>query len=176
MATWQIYRSPWVGSRLDTLEMEYVYNLFKATSTIQSDATADLIIALATGYVPGLTRSFYGHIETLIPDETMVLSISGNAAVNNTLQVDTSSNLKLNPAYSGVAYDLGGPTGADISGTPKRLGFVRGDRIKLIGSVGTEPNHNKEFTLDNPTSFSIMETLTTPDTNTYNFTVYRRLK
>jgi hypothetical protein len=176
MATFPMYRLPFAGSRQDTLEMEYIYSLIRLSSDIVVDGTVDLVLALATGTVPGLTRSFFGSVENLVPTEAMVLSISGNASVNNVLLVDTSSSLKLSLSYSGVAYDLGGPLGADISGAVMRLGFRRGDRIKLKGSVGTEPNHGKEFTLDNPTGFAIMESLTTPDANSYEFTVFRRLK
>lgn len=176
MPTYKMYRHPFAGSRQDTLEMEFIYTQFRASGELFMDATADIILAITYGTSPGLTRAFFGQVEYLVPNEAMMLSITGNPAVNNRVQVNNSSSLKLHPSYSGVAYDLGGPRGADISGAVKRLGFKRGDRIKLKGSVGTEPNHNKEFTFDNPTGWAIMESLSTPDTNTYDFTVFRRLK
>jgi len=176
MAKFLMMKLPFSGSRQDTREMEFIYtNIYPYVSNT-SDGTAELVLAFATGSMPGLSRSFMGAVENLGPQEAVVLVVKGDPTVNNTLQVDTDSNLKLHPSYSGVAYDLGGPSGADITTSPIMLGFRKGDRIKLSGSVGTEPNPNKEFTLDHPSRFSIMETLSTPDANTYNFTVFRRLR
>lgn len=96
----------------------------------------------------------------------------GNPAVTNKLAVAGASTLSISGSYSGVPYVFNGP--ALVSSPPYQLGFQAGDRIKLKGSVGTEPNHGRDLTILNPAGITIYETLTTPDANEYEFTVYRK--
>ena len=45
MATHNMHRLPFAGSRQDTLEMEFVYSMMRVSSDLVMDGTADLIIA-----------------------------------------------------------------------------------------------------------------------------------
>jgi hypothetical protein len=53
------------------------------------------------------------------------------------------------------------------------LGFKAGDKVYLDG-VGF-PNHDRVFTIVDPSTFEVLEVITTPDTNSYKFKIYRRM-
>jgi len=116
--------------------------------------------------------SSFDAADGLAPSGSMTVGMIGNPSVTNKLAITSSSTLAISGSYSGAAYTLSGP--ADTGATPVQLGFKQGDRLKLRGAVGTEPNHGKELTLDDPSVISVFETLVSPDVNEYEFTVFRR--
>lgn len=146
-------------------------------TTIELTATAITDLAVPDtfspgGTLPGISKKFYGNVDELEPAESSIVGMVSNPAVNNKLSVQTSSNLELSGTYTGPAYTLAGP--ADTSSSPVKLGFKKGDKIRLKGPVGGELNDGKELTLEDPATFTVMETLATPDATLYDFTVLRR--
>jgi hypothetical protein len=134
-------------------------------------ATAGSEIALP-GAAPGLSKSFYSTPENMAPAETTSAGVTGDPAYFNRLVVLSSSNFAISPSYSGPAFTLMGPANTGVS--PVQLGFKRGDKIRLKGATGTEPNHGRELTLADPYGISVFETLVFPDVNEYDYTVFRR--
>jgi hypothetical protein len=148
-------------------------SLFYVDATDSWVLTSTAAIGLAApGTLPAMSRGFYRGLESLVPVEALSCGMRGDPAVSNKVTVTGDSSLALLPGYSGVLYSLGGPP--DALSSPIRLGFKRGDRLKLIGPTGSEPNHNKELTFDDPSTFSVMETLVTPDATEYEFIALRR--
>jgi hypothetical protein len=141
-------------------------------SNIVFFGTAELIEALLGEDLPSLIKNYYSG-EALAPLEAHTVNEIGDPTVSNKLVVISDSSLILSPSYSGVAYSFGGP--AEDGSAPYKLGFVHGDKLKLYGPTGTEPNHGKVFTFENPDALTIMETMTTPDATEYEFVVFRRL-
>jgi hypothetical protein len=111
------------------------------------------------------------EVSILEPASTVVVGMIGDPAVGNKLVVTGASALAISGAYTGAPYVMNGP--AAIS-PPAQLGFKPGDKLKLQGAVGTEPNHGRELTLSDPATITVFETLVFPDANEYEFTVYRR--
>lgn len=146
-----------------------LYTLASDSWTITSTATSDLGVP---GVLPGQTRTFYSSVEDLVPMESSSCGMSGNPSVSNKLTVTSSSSLAIVGGYAGLSYTFAGP--ADISSVPKQLGFKKGDKLKLKGPAGTESNHGREVTFEDPASISVMEVLVTPDATEYEFTALRR--
>lgn len=106
------------------------------------------------------------------PAESLVVGMVGDPAVTNKLAITGVSTLAISGSYSGTAYTLKGP--ASTTAVPIQLGFKHGDKLKLRGAAGTEPNHGRELTLSDPATITVFETLTSPDANEYEFTISRR--
>lgn len=140
---------------------------FTAFGTLTESPGPSPVVVPST--LPGQARTYFG--EGLSPSDGMIVAQRGDASVNNKLVPASASNFSLSGSYSGPAYSLGGP----FSTSPVRLGFRRGDRLKLWGPVGNEPNHGREFTLDEPNGFAVVEEVNLPDTTAYEFMAFRRL-
>lgn len=108
----------------------------------------------------------------LAPKSFATVGMTGALSVSNRLAVASASTLVVSGSYSGVPYVLNGP--AFVGTPPYQLGFKRGDRLKLVGATGTEPNHGRELSLLDPATITILESLVFPDANEYEFTVSRR--
>jgi len=106
--------------------------------------------------------------DELHPLENQDFALKGDPGVSNILEVVSASQFGLDGSYSGNPYLLGGP--AD-TGSPTRLGFRVGDKLRVSGAG---PNDGREFTLSDPDTYTVFETITTPDANTYEFEVIRR--
>jgi hypothetical protein len=104
------------------------------------------------------------------PGERLEPAFSGDAGVNNELGVLGANQLGINGAYSGTAYTFAGP--ADPGAAPVQLGFEYGDLIRLSGGG---VNDGAELTINDPSTLTVLETLTTPDATYYSFDV-RRIK
>lgn len=77
-------------------------------------------------------------------------------------------------------YTLEGP--ADDSSNPVKLGFKKGDKIKILnGDEYVGPYHNtgintgREFTIVDPSTMTVLEQLTWSDSDRYLFRVIRRM-
>ena len=159
------------------------------TGTAFASATARLVIVqeMETGVVfgadststsvsskklPSASRMFSERITELRPQEATAIGFAGDPAVSNKLRALGVANLETVPGYSGAAYTFEGPP--DPGASPIQLGFRKGDKIRLRGPVGGEPNDAREVTLLNPATKAILEPLILPDTTEYEFTVLRR--
>jgi hypothetical protein len=142
------------------------------SSSMALTAVGDLIEAIIGTDLPSHARNFFSG-DALAPLEAHVVRFIGDVSVTNKLTVVSDASLAIAGGYSGVAYSFGGP--ADMSGTPYKLGFVRGDKLRLYGPMGIEPNHGRIVTFEDPGSLSIMEALTVPDATEYEFAAFRRL-
>lgn len=136
---------------------------------LSSSGTSDIA---APGALPGQSRNFYIGADNLAPLESASCGMTGDPAVSNKLRILGTSSLALVGGYSGLAYVFSGP--ADATSVPRKLGFKRGDKLKLIGPTGSEPNHGKELTFEDPLTISVMDTLVVPDATQYEFTAFRR--
>lgn len=108
----------------------------------------------------------------LAPLEAVTVGEVSDPTLNNKLAIAGASSLTISLSYTGTPYTLEGP--ASVSASPVQLGFKRGDKLKLKGAAGTEPNHGRELTLSDPATIAVFETLSLPDANEYEYTVFRR--
>lgn len=122
----------------------------------------------------------FENIVELGPRTQFVPAFKGvaSAPTNNRLVVVSASQLGVDAAYTPQGtpanpYTLAGP--ANTSSNPVQLGFNKGDKILLTDPLATGPNHLREFTLVNPATIGVFETVTTPDATSYEFQVFRRL-
>lgn len=143
-----------------------------ANAAIVFGAVANSFLAI-TAPLPSVSRSFSERLDELRPLEGYEVGFRSNPAVNNRVELLGSANFQLVSSYTGPAYTLGGP--ADPGASPVQLGLKRGDKIRLIGQVGGEPNDGKEYTFFDPSTWAILESAVTPDTNEYDFIILRRI-
>ncbi len=122
----------------------------------------------------------FENIAELAPRAQFVPAFKGDpsAPTNNRMIVISASQLGVDPAYTPQGspanpYTLAGP--ANPSSNPVQLGFKKGDKILLTDPAATGANHLREFTLVNPATIGVFETVTTPDATSYEFQVFRRL-
>jgi hypothetical protein len=120
-----------------------------------------------------LVRSFSERLSELHPKEVCGVGFHGDPVVDNTVSLVDSGTLVRNVGYSGTDYTLAGPP--DTGATPVQLGFKPGDKILLIGPSGGEPNDLKEYTLLDPSAWTVLETMSFPDATEYEFVAIRRV-
>lgn len=121
--------------------------------------------------LPSVSRSFAERLDELRPLEGFEIGFAGDNSVNNRVRVLSTANLAVVASYSGPAYTPGGPP--DPLASPVRLGFKRGDKIKL--SNPGAPNDGKEYTFSDPNSWGVLESIVTPDSYEYEFVILRRI-
>lgn len=143
-----------------------------AEADIEFTAEAEATEAFSSA-APGI-RTPWAALDDLSPTDRLEPGCLSSVSLNNTIRSLGSANFERNPAYSGLNYVLGGPANDAVS--PKRLGFRKGDRIRLIGSVGTEPQHGMVFTLQDPDTFGVFESVDPTDTEWYQFLVFRSVE
>jgi len=115
-------------------------------------------------------RDFYGSLENPSPSDAEFFVMVSRPIINNKLQVTSSNTLQLHPSYAHIPYLFEGPADA----ATYKLGFEKGDKLRLIGAAGTEPNHDRELTFTDPSTITVLETMVTPDANYYDFIAFRR--
>jgi hypothetical protein len=84
--------------------------------------------------VPSVSREFFDRVSEIRPLEKFEAGLRGDITVNNTVHVAGPGSLSLSLSYSGPAYSLASP--ADTGSSPVKLGFKKGDKIRLIGPSG----------------------------------------
>jgi hypothetical protein len=120
-------------------------------------------------------------LEDLSPSEVAEAVLVGvdTGGVNNRLLVVDSSRFQIDPTFAGIStpgrrYTFSGPS--DHSADPIQLGFKLGDKIQLKQAFGQPigPNNNRLFTIYDPATLSVLETITVPDTTLYKFFAIKR--
>lgn len=139
--------------------------------TFGAEALGTLAVQLA---FPSIPRAFSGRLAEGSPSDLVSVGAKGDPSVNNLMVVNGANDLGLSPSYSGPDYLFSGPV--DVSSSPLKLGFKKGDKVRLTGAGA---NGGLEFTIGSfgavPGTLSVVEDLTTPDATEYQFSVIRRL-
>lgn len=151
-----------------------------AVGAAQSGGAPELSLSMVRT-LPSITRpGSFEIISELAPREQVELCFEGDASApaNNRLVVSGPTQLAVDPAYAPQGtpanpYTFSGP--ANASSNPVQLGFNPGDKIRLTDPGATGANHLREFTLVNPATIEVFETVITPDATSYEFQVFRRL-
>lgn len=152
-----------------------------AAAAITIAATAASILGKVVRLGASVPRMFRGDQGPWVMKEEAVVGID-TAPTRNRLKVNSTVQLGIDPLFAGYStpgrrYTFAGP--ANTSSDPIRLGFKAGDKIRLMQAdgepVGPNDYHSKgDFTIVNPDTLEVAETLVFPDSTKYKFHAIKR--
>jgi hypothetical protein len=100
------------------------------------------------------------------PLEAVVVGLAGDPTASNTVRYLNSNQFQF--SVGAPSYSFAGPA----STSPLQLGFQKGDQLLLTGPAGA--NQGKYFTFTDPSTLSVLETITN-DSVDYEFLAIRRV-
>lgn len=151
----------WSG--LAATPMTINHSLLKKSADVDILDTFSLVLSAdATGgFVAEGPFPVVSKYTDIISNDKAEMSVKGDVADLNLINVSSVNELVRDPNYTGAAYDFEGPPSASV---PVKIGVKPGDRIKLTG-VPAGLNNNREVTVLSALGDTIttLEQLSYPD-------------